>query len=66
MDEAALESLNARLLDAVNATGETFLSHTKLDGRFTLRLAIGHIRTTPEHVARAWELLRRTAKELIR
>lgn len=64
MDEAALDAFNARLLDSVNATGETFLSHTKLDGRFTLRLAIGHIRTTQAHVAGAWTLLRRKAKEL--
>ncbi|CAI8035292.1 Tryptophan decarboxylase 2 [Geodia barretti] len=34
-----LDDLNARLLDAVNATGEVFLSHTRLDGRFALRLA---------------------------
>ena len=48
---------HARLLDAVNATGEVFLSHTKLDGRFVLRLAIGNLHTTERHVARAWELL---------
>ena len=57
-DPAALDDLNARLLDAVNATGDVFLSHTRLDGRFALRLAVGHIRTTERHVARAWELLR--------
>ena len=52
-----LDDLNARLLDAVNATGEVFLSHTRLDGRFALRLAVGHIRTEERHVRRAWELL---------
>ena len=56
--EAELESLNQRLLDALNATGEVFLSHTKLNGRFTLRLAIGNLRTEQRHVARAWELAR--------
>ena len=56
-DHAALDDLNARLLDAVNATGDVFLSHTRLEGRFVLRLAVGHIRTTERHVARAWELL---------
>jgi aromatic-L-amino-acid decarboxylase len=54
--EAGLEALNQRLLDAMNATGEVFLSHTKLNGRFTLRLAIGNLRTEQRHVARAWEL----------
>jgi aromatic-L-amino-acid decarboxylase len=56
-DETALESLNARLMDAVNATGEIFLSHTKLNGRYTLRLAIGNMHTQEKHVARAWQLL---------
>jgi aromatic-L-amino-acid decarboxylase len=51
------DDAHARLLDAVNATGEVFLSHTKLDGRFVLRLAIGNIHTSERHVARAWELL---------
>ena len=51
-----LEALNQRLLDAMNATGEVFLSHTKLNGRFTLRLAVGNLRTEQRHVARAWEL----------
>ncbi len=54
--EAELEAVNQRLLDALNATGEVFLSHTKLNGRFTLRLAVGNLRTEERHVARAWEL----------
>ena len=42
-------------MHAVNAGGDVFLSHTKLHGRFTLRLAIGNIRTEERHVALAWE-----------
>ncbi|HVL61467.1 MAG TPA: pyridoxal-dependent decarboxylase [Microbacterium sp.] len=57
MTEAELEQLNARILERVNASGEAFLSHTKLDGRYVLRLAIGNLRTERRHVARAWELL---------
>jgi aromatic-L-amino-acid decarboxylase len=55
--EEALEPLNQAILDAVNQSGEAFLSHTKLDGRFALRLAIGNLRTTESHVRRAWDLL---------
>lgn len=62
--EAALDALNAGLLDAVNATGQAYLSHTKLDGKFTLRLAIGNIRTTEADVRAAWELLRTTGERL--
>jgi aromatic-L-amino-acid decarboxylase len=61
MSEAELETLNSRLLDDVNASGEIFLSHTKLDGRYTLRLAVGNLRTTEAHVRRAWELLKEAA-----
>lgn len=48
---------NMRRMHAANATGEVFLSHTKLDGRVVLRLAIGNVRTTRAHVRRAYELL---------
>jgi aromatic-L-amino-acid decarboxylase len=57
LGEPALAELNERLLEAANATGEVFLSHTILDGRYCIRLAIGHIRTTEVHVRRAWEIL---------
>ncbi|HEY7914028.1 MAG TPA: pyridoxal-dependent decarboxylase [Blastocatellia bacterium] len=56
-DETRLEQLNARLLDEVNREGRVFLSHTKLNGRFALRLAIGNIRTTHDHVKMAWDEL---------
>jgi aromatic-L-amino-acid/L-tryptophan decarboxylase len=63
-DEAAVNELNLRVLDRVNASGEVFLSGTKLRGREIIRLAIGHIRTTDVHVRRAWELLQEAAAEL--
>jgi aromatic-L-amino-acid decarboxylase len=59
--ETERERLNAAILHRVNASGEAYLSHTKLNGRYVLRLAIGNIRTEERHVARAWELLREAA-----
>lgn len=59
-----LDELNTRLMDAVNRTGEVFLSHTRLAGRFTIRMAIGNLRTEERHVERAWELLRAEAGKL--
>jgi aromatic-L-amino-acid decarboxylase len=60
--DEAREELNAGILQQVNASGEAYLSHTKLNGRYVLRLAIGNIRTEERHVARAWALLRDAAR----
>ncbi len=59
-----LDAANERLMAAVNATGEVFLSHTRLHDRFAIRVAIGNLRTESRHVGRAWELLRREARAL--
>lgn len=56
-------ALNERILERVNAGGRAFLTHTKLDGRTTLRVAIGNLKTTREHVARVWRLLQEAAAE---
>ena len=53
---------NEALLERVNASGEVFLSGTRLNGRFVLRLAVGNARTTEADVSRAWEVLRREAR----
>jgi aromatic-L-amino-acid decarboxylase len=57
MNDDEANVLNERVLEAVNSTGEIFISHTRLNGRYTLRLAIGNLHTTETHVRRAWELL---------
>ncbi len=62
--ERYLNELNEALLEAMNASGEVFLSHTKLRDRFTLRLAVGNLRTRAWHVQRAWELLQEHAAQL--
>lgn len=59
------DAMNQRILDRVNASGRVYLSHTRLHGRFVLRLAIGNLRTERRHVAEAWSLLRRAADELL-
>ena len=58
------DEFNGSLLERLNATGEVFLSHTRLNGRFTLRLAIGNLHTTERHVARAWTLVKQISAEL--
>lgn len=63
--QKALDDLNAALLDHVNASGEIFLSATRLDGRFSLRLVVGHLRTSRRHVRRVHALLRCGLDELL-
>jgi aromatic-L-amino-acid decarboxylase len=55
---------NERLLEAVNRAGAVFLSHTRLRGRYVVRLAVGNLRTREEHVERVWERLREEARRL--
>jgi aromatic-L-amino-acid/L-tryptophan decarboxylase len=50
---------NEEILERANRSGEIFLSHTKLGGRYVMRLAIGNARTTEADVRRAWEVLNR-------
>jgi aromatic-L-amino-acid/L-tryptophan decarboxylase len=54
----ASDEENEELVSRLNRSGELFLSHTRLDGRYVIRLAIGNERTTEEDVRRAWEALR--------
>jgi aromatic-L-amino-acid decarboxylase len=57
VEGAELDQLNLRLLERVNASGEVFLSHTRLDGGIALRVAIGNLGTTEADVHRCQELL---------
>jgi aromatic-L-amino-acid decarboxylase len=60
-DEKRIDAANVLLLERLNASGEVFLSHTRVGGRYALRLAIGNVRTMERHVARAWQLARELA-----
>ena len=60
--EKERDEMNEAIMHAVNASGEAYLSHTKLNGRRALRFAIGNIRTTESHVRKAWELLKAEAR----
>ena len=54
---------NQSLMDRLNTSGDLFLTHTKLDGKFTLRMCIGQTNTEARHVERAWERIQQeTAK----
>jgi aromatic-L-amino-acid decarboxylase len=52
---------NQRLLTEVNANGYAFLSQTVLNGKFTIRFAIGNYMTTDDDIHNTWQLIRETA-----
>jgi aromatic-L-amino-acid decarboxylase len=56
--------LNEKLLAAINAAGPFFLSHTVLEGRYTVRVAIGNLRTTRADIEELWDLVRSSAARL--
>ena len=59
------DDVNQELLDALNDSGQVFLTHTRLDDRLTLRFSIGQTSTQLEHVERAWAAIRGTAAALL-
>ena len=58
------DEANRRLLEAVNADGRFLLSHTVLGDRLVLRVSIGNLRTTEEHVDALWRLLAQKAEAM--
>ncbi|MGE0931389.1 pyridoxal phosphate-dependent decarboxylase family protein [Peijinzhouia sedimentorum] len=59
-----INQFNEHLLNALNATGKIFITHTKLNGMYTLRLVPGNFHVSLAHVQRAWELITKTAISL--
>ncbi len=57
------DDVNQRLLDRLNASGELYLTHTKLDDRLTLRLSVGQTHTEETHVEKAWKKIQEVAVE---
>jgi aromatic-L-amino-acid decarboxylase len=57
MDDEQVNAVNKALMDRVNGEGVIYLTHTKLFGKFALRLAVGQTGTRREHVETAWQVL---------
>jgi aromatic-L-amino-acid decarboxylase len=62
VSERERDEMNEAIMQDVNASGEAYLSHTRLNGRLVLRFAIGNIRTTEKHVLKAWERLKTASR----
>ncbi|MFN0280094.1 MAG: pyridoxal phosphate-dependent decarboxylase family protein [Pyrinomonadaceae bacterium] len=57
LTDGELNDLNERIMNDINASGDAYLSHTKLNGKYTLRLSVGSIRVEEKHVRKVWDLL---------
>jgi aromatic-L-amino-acid decarboxylase len=64
--DLAIDAANLAIMERVNASGEAFLSHTRLREGICLRLSIGNLRTEERHLERTWQLLREAADEVSR
>ena len=56
--EEEANELNEKIMNDINASGAAYLSHTKLNGKFTLRMSIGSIHVEEKHIEKVWNLLR--------
>lgn len=63
-DTEQLNHMNEKLLERLNRTGKLYMTHTKLNGVYTLRFAIGQTYVKPRHVEQGWQLIKETAKSL--
>jgi aromatic-L-amino-acid/L-tryptophan decarboxylase len=58
------DEINRKLMDGLNQSGDLYLTHTKLNGKFTLRFCVGQTNTQAKHVERAWKKIQERAGEL--
>jgi aromatic-L-amino-acid decarboxylase len=63
-DGRELDTLNERLLQQLHATGRIMLTQTRLNGKYVIRLALGHLTTREADVRRAWAMITEAAREL--
>ena len=65
-NENKLNSLNERILQKINATGQTFLTHTRIGDTFVIRLVAGQTNLEKEHLQEVWQLIRKSSYDLLK
>jgi aromatic-L-amino-acid decarboxylase len=61
---AEIDASNSEIVERINASGRAYLTQTKLHGRTAIRIGLGNVLTTEQHLQNAWQLIRKTAGEL--
>jgi aromatic-L-amino-acid decarboxylase len=63
-DSDKIDNLNTQMVERINACGHAYLTQTKLHGRTVMRIGLGNVLTTEQHLRNVWEIIQRTAKEM--
>jgi aromatic-L-amino-acid decarboxylase len=63
-DAGKLDELNTKMVERINASGQGYITQTKLRGRTVMRIGLGNILTTEQHLRNVWEMIQRAADEL--
>jgi len=61
-----IDKLNSEIVERINASGRAYLTQTRLRGRTVMRIGLGNILTTEEHLRKAWDMIREVADKLNR
>ncbi len=64
MDNDKLNSLNKQLLEIINNTYKVFLTHTTLNGNYTIRFVVGQTRSEKQHIEEAWQIIKQASENL--
>jgi aromatic-L-amino-acid decarboxylase len=59
-----INKLNSEIVERINASGRAYLTQTKLRGQTVMRIGLGNVLTTEDHLRKAWEIIRETAEAL--
>ena len=63
--DGKIDKINSEIVERINASGRAYLTQTKLRGRTVMRIGFGNVLTTEEHLRAAWELIQKTAEEIV-
>ncbi|PYK03936.1 MAG: amino acid decarboxylase, partial [Verrucomicrobia bacterium] len=63
-DDEKSDMINSKIVERINASGHAYLTQTKLHGRTVMRIGLGNVLTTEEHVRNVWELIHSTVDEV--
>jgi aromatic-L-amino-acid decarboxylase len=64
IDNDKIDMFNSEIVERVNASGRAYLTQTKLHGRTVMRIGLGNILTTEQHLRNVWELIHQTVEEI--